>query len=66
MILEEGVDVVICSGIEEQFHEYLTWKGVTVLDSVMGPWEKALEHFRTNRLQSGDILFDRPEKKQHG
>ena len=66
LILDEGVEVLICSGIEEQFYEYLTWKKVTVLDSVMGPWERALEHFRTNRLQPGDILFDRPEKKHHG
>jgi len=66
LILEEGVEAVICGGIEEQFHEYLTWKKVAVLDSVMGPWESALERFRTNRLQPGAILFHRPEKKHHG
>jgi len=66
MILEDGVDVVICNGIEEQFYDYLTWKGVTVLDTVMGPWERALERFRLYRLKPGDILFDRPEKKHHG
>ena len=66
LILEEGVEVVICGGIEEQFYEYLTWKKVVVFDSVMGPWEKALERFRTNRLQPEAILFERTEKKHHG
>jgi predicted Fe-Mo cluster-binding NifX family protein len=60
LILNEEIDVVICGGIEEEFFEYLTWKKVIVLDSVMGPWERALTGLRTGRLQAGAILFDRP------
>ena len=60
LILNEGIDIVICGGIEEEFFEYLTWKKVQVLDSVMGPWERALTGLRTGRLQAGAILFDRP------
>ena len=66
LILEEGIDVVICGGIEEQFYEYLTWKKVTVLDSVMGPWERALDRFGAGDLQAGAILFDRPERTFDG
>jgi len=65
LILTEEVDVVICGGIEEEFLEYLTWKKVQVLDSVMGPWERALECFRAGQLKTGTILYDRPERNSH-
>ncbi len=61
LILNEGIDVVVCGGIEEEFLEYLTWKKVQVLDSVMGPWERALERVGRGDLKAGAILFDRPE-----
>jgi hypothetical protein len=38
---------------------------VRVLDSVMGPWERALERFRAGQLEAGAILFDRPGRKYH-
>ena len=66
LILDEGVDVVICGGIEEEYYQYLVWKKVHVLDSVMGPWERALNRFKENRLKPGSILFDRPRRKFHG
>ena len=65
LILNEEINVVICGGIEEEFFEYLTWKRVKVLDSVMGPWERALDRFRAGRLEAGAILFDRTERKSH-
>ena len=65
LILTEDVNVVICGGIEEEFFEYLTWKKVQVLDSVMGPWERALERFRAGKLEPGAILFDRPVRKSN-
>ena len=58
LILTEGVDAVICGGIEEEHYQYLTWKRVQVFDSVIGPWEKALERFYQGRLQSGDIFYE--------
>lgn len=66
LILDEGVDVVICGGIEEEFYEYLVWKKVHVLDSVIGPWERALKHFKKGLLKPGSILFDRTKRKSHG
>lgn len=65
LILAEEVRVVICGGIEEEFYDYLTWKKVRVVDSVMGPWERALDRLRSGDLEAGDILHDRKERKSH-
>jgi predicted Fe-Mo cluster-binding NifX family protein len=65
LILAEEVNVVICGGIEEEFFDYLTWKKVRVLDSVMGPWERALERFRSGDLMMGTVLHDRMERGPH-
>jgi hypothetical protein len=61
LILNEGIHIVICGGIEEEFFDYLTWKKVQVLDSVMGPWQRAREKVAQGDLKAGAILFDRPE-----
>ena len=66
LILAEGVHVVICGGIEGEFFDYLTWKKVQVLDSVMGPWERAFDRIRAGTLKPGSILFDRPKRKAYG
>lgn len=65
LILNEEVRVLVCGGIEEEFFDYLTWKKVKVLDSVMGPWDRALESLRAGRLEAGSILFDRPERRSY-
>jgi len=58
-ILVEEVQTVICGGIEEEFLQYLTWKKRAVLDSVMGPWQRALDRYRQGDLQAGAILYER-------
>jgi len=63
LILTEEVSVVICGGIEEEFFQYLTWKKVEVIDSVMGPWARALAEYRGNRLEPAMVLFERPERQ---
>ncbi|MBW1894225.1 MAG: dinitrogenase iron-molybdenum cofactor biosynthesis protein [Deltaproteobacteria bacterium] len=55
LILIENIQVVICGGIEDEYYQYLTWKKVTVLDSVIGPYEVVLERFASGLLQPGDI-----------
>ncbi len=59
MILTEDVQTVICGGIEEEYYQYLVWKRVHVIDSVIGPCEEVLERFRAGTLQPGQILMDR-------
>lgn len=56
LILKENIDTVICGGIEEKHLKYLEWKKITVFDSVIGPFEEALDLLKDNRLQSGCIL----------
>lgn len=64
-ILNEEVNTVICGAIEEEFFDYLTWKKVCVLDSVIGAWERALEYLISGRLQAGMILLDKKERVNH-
>ena len=56
MVLTEGITTVVCGGIEEEYFQYLTWKKVTVIDSVIGPYDRALEFARGGRLEPGAIL----------
>ena len=57
LIISDGVGAVICGGIEDEFHEYLTWKKVRVLDSVMGNSERALERFAAGSLEPEANLY---------
>lgn len=57
LILREKVDIVVCCGIEEEFYQYLTWKKVRVIDSVVGSCEKILDSFRSGDLAPGVILM---------
>lgn len=65
LILAEEVRTVVCGAIEEEYYQYLTWKKIAVIDSVMGPWEKALERYMEGCLQPGDILHHRPKHTHH-
>jgi len=56
MVLTEGITMVICGGIEEEYFQYLTWKKVKVIDSVIAPYDRALELARGGRLEPGAIL----------
>jgi predicted Fe-Mo cluster-binding NifX family protein len=56
MILTEGITTVICGGIEEEYFQYLTWKRVKVIDSVIAPYDRALEFARAGKLEHGAIL----------
>jgi hypothetical protein len=57
MVTAENVHTVICGGIEKQHLQYLGWKNVKVIHSVIGPAEVALSRFRKGALKCGDILL---------
>ncbi len=57
LVLSEGADLVVTGGIENEYWQYLNWKGVSVADSVMGPYEKALELAAGGKLSADAILF---------
>ncbi len=56
LVLAENVKVVICGGIEEEYHQYLGWKQVVVIDSVVGSAPQALRSHQSNELKTGDVL----------
>jgi hypothetical protein len=59
LTLAEKVDTVVCCGIEEEYYQYLTWKQVKVVDSVIGSYVRILEKLKKGTIHSGDILLDR-------
>ena len=42
LILTEDIDIVACNGIEEEYYRFLTWKKITIMDSIMDTAENAL------------------------
>jgi len=65
LILAEGVGVVVCGGIEEEYYQYLIWKKVEVLDSTMGPWARVLEKLEQGTLAKGSNLFGNHKRASH-
>ncbi len=59
LVLTENVATVICSGIEEEYYQYLTWKKVLVIDSVVGTARQALNLLRQRELEPQQILLRR-------
>jgi predicted Fe-Mo cluster-binding NifX family protein len=56
MIITEGIDAVVCGGIEEEFYDYLTWKRIQVIDDIIGPGRAVLKRFARGGLTRGDIV----------
>lgn len=44
LILKEGITHVICGGIEEGHYQYLTWKGLKVMDNIIGTGREVVRH----------------------
>jgi hypothetical protein len=63
LILTEKIDMVVCCGVEEEYHQYLCWKKVKVIDSVVGPYTRVLDRLRQGTLVSGDILLNAKERR---
>lgn len=56
LIITEGARILICGGIENEYHHYLTWKRIQIFDSIIGKWKEALEFLMKGVLKPGDIL----------
>lgn len=56
LVLKENIGVVVCGAIEEKYYQFLTWKKISVIDSVIGPHKNAMELAVINTLASGSIL----------
>lgn len=56
LIVKEGVQCVICGGIEDSFHKFFTWKKITVIDGVIGTHGEAMGKAFAGELRPGMIL----------
>ncbi len=56
LIIKERVNTVVCGGIEESHLQYLVWKKIQVIDSVVGPYSEALKAVTGGFLTPGIIL----------
>ena len=56
LVLLEKIDTVVCGGIEDEYYQYLKWKNVKVLDSVIGSYMDVIKRLESGTLQSGDII----------
>lgn len=56
LALKENVAIVLCGGIEEEHYQFLTWKKITVIDSVVAPYRDALKSVMGNELKAGTIM----------
>jgi len=56
MVVEENITDLVCGGIEELHYNFLRWKKVDVLDSVIGDWRTVVEKIVSGELQQGEII----------
>ncbi len=56
LIIKEDISRVVCGGIEETHLQYLVWKKIEVLDSIIGPYREALDMVKEGTLKPGTIL----------
>lgn len=60
LVLTEKIEVVVCGAIEDKYYEYLQWKDVTVLDSVVGALDAVVQALARGALEQGAVLPLRP------
>lgn len=65
LILMENITCVICGAIEEEYYHFLSWKKITLIDGVAGPWETALNRHLQGDLSPGELLCDRSVEGRH-
>ena len=56
LVLLEKIETVVCGGIEDEYYQYLKWKNVNVLDSVIGSFKDVVKRLESGTLQAGDII----------
>jgi predicted Fe-Mo cluster-binding NifX family protein len=56
LIIKEGIDCVVCGGIEENYYRFFAWKKIAVFDGIIGSHSDALQMALSGRLRPGEIL----------
>jgi len=57
IINAEGINTIICAGIEKELYDFMNRKGIRVVDDVCGPVEPVLEAYLVRKLLSGQSYF---------
>jgi predicted Fe-Mo cluster-binding NifX family protein len=57
LAVNEGVHTIICAGIEQEYLDFLEWKGIKVMDDICGPVEAILESFLGGHLFRGNSYY---------
>lgn len=60
LILKENVEAVICGGVNESHHKYLTWKKIKVYDRVIGQVNPVLDAYINGGLKPGAVIRSAP------
>ncbi|CCH50401.1 NifB/NifX family molybdenum-iron cluster-binding protein [Pseudodesulfovibrio piezophilus] len=55
--VSEGIQTVICAGIEKEFFDFLEWKGIRVVDDICGPADIVLEAYLGGRIAHGQNYY---------
>ncbi len=58
LAVTEGVDALVCGGIEDEFYQYLHWKRITVYDNVIGPMEQVAQAYMEGTLTAGAVFTE--------
>ncbi|WP_320174064.1 NifB/NifX family molybdenum-iron cluster-binding protein [Maridesulfovibrio sp.] len=53
----DNTNAVVCGGIDDEHYQYLKWKGIDVLDDVIGPVENVLQAYKDGTLSRGDNFY---------
>jgi predicted Fe-Mo cluster-binding NifX family protein len=61
LAITEKIETLVCGAIEEEYYQYLRWKKVEVLDSVIGTYHEVVKALVDGSLRSGAILVSREE-----
>ncbi|MFA4910512.1 MAG: dinitrogenase iron-molybdenum cofactor biosynthesis protein [Desulfobacteria bacterium] len=62
MILSQGITHLICGGIEDEFYQYLNWKKLEIIDSVIGHYQEVLDLFLKGSLEQGtNLMFQKSQ-----
>lgn len=56
LIVKEGIQCLICGGIEDNFYRFFIWKKIAVFDGIIGSHAEALQLAVTGSLKPGQIL----------
>jgi predicted Fe-Mo cluster-binding NifX family protein len=59
LAINENIQTIICAGIEDEYHNYLQWKGAKILDDICGPVDDVLESYLAETLSRGKCFYPR-------